>query len=60
MTCFSAFHVRKMNRNPCGFAYEKNFFALILHTYIDTLYNLLMYKNLQRFQILPKPTLILH
>ena len=39
---------------------EKNFFALILHTYIDTLYNAHSLSALQGFQIPHKPTLILH
>ena len=39
---------------------EKNFFAIILHTYIDTLYNAHSLSALQGFQIPHKPTLILH
>ena len=39
---------------------EKNIFTIILHTYIDAPCKSLVYKNLQRFQIPHKPTLILH
>ena len=39
---------------------RKNFFALTLHPYTSTLYNLLMHKSLQRFQISSNPTPTLH
>ena len=44
----------------CIFTLEKNIFAINLHTYIGICFKLLMHKNLQRFQIPHKPTLILH
>ncbi len=40
--------------------FRKNFFAIILHTYIDTPCIALYINTLQRFQISFKPTLNLH
>ena len=46
--------------SQCDILAEKNFFAKTLHPYISRRSKLLMHKNLQRFQILPNPTLTLH
>ncbi len=55
MTYFSAFHVRKRNRNPCGYAFEKNFFAKTLHPYTNTLSNIHNVSSLLRISNIRKP-----